>query len=253
MIILVTLIYGATIFTKDSSKISGLSNSASVATVSATSTSAFTTTYGIEDVRAYWSSDKSSIVIYSPCTIYAPQNCKYLFTIGLTNGSSHRLPKLTTLDLSNFDTSAVTNMGAMFYDCKALTSLNLGNFNTSAVTTMNYMFSSCSSLINLNLSSFNTSKVGGMQSMFSSCSALTSLNLGNFNLTACTSFGSMLSGCYKLTSITLPYNLQSGKKISLPASYYNGSAGPYSRVGTATSGTIVACSTASSKVTLTKK
>ncbi|MGN0798224.1 MAG: BspA family leucine-rich repeat surface protein [Christensenellales bacterium] len=227
MIILVTLIYGATIFTKDSSKISGLSNSASVGTVSATSTSAFTTTYGIEDVRAYWGSDKSTIVIYFPCTIYAPQNCKYLFTIGLTNGSSHRLPKLTTLDLINFNTSKVIYMDGMFYYCTSLTSLDVSNFDTSKVTNMSYMFGYCLSL--------------------------TSLNLGNFNLTACTSFGSMLSGCYKLTSITLPYNLQSGKTISLPASYYNGSAGPYNTVGTATSGTTVACSTASSKVTLTKK
>ena len=197
MIILVTLIYGATIFTKDSSKISGLSNSASVGTVSATSTSAFTTTYGIEDVRAYWGSDKSIIVIYSSRTIYVPKDCSYLFTVGLSSSSSNKFSKLTTIDLTNF--------------------------NASAVTTMNYMFSSCSSLINLNLSSFNTSKVGGMQSMFSSCSSLTSLNLGNFNLIACRTFSNMLSGCSTLKTITLPYNLQSGETIRLPAStFYNG-------------------------------
>ena len=48
--------------------------------------------------------------------------------------------------VSNFDTSNVTNMGAMFEICSSLTELNLSNFDTSKVTNMAYMFSYCSNL-----------------------------------------------------------------------------------------------------------
>ena len=57
-----------------------------------------------------------------------------------------RCTSLITLDLSNFNTSKVTNMSNMFYNCISLTSLDLSNFDTSKVTNMDYMFSSCTSL-----------------------------------------------------------------------------------------------------------
>ena len=53
---------------------------------------------------------------------------------------------LTSLDLSNFDTSSVTNMAYMFNYCSGLTSLDLSNFDTSNVTNMKWMFSFCSKL-----------------------------------------------------------------------------------------------------------
>ena len=65
--------------------------------------------------------------------------------------------KLTSLDLSNFDTSNVTNMDSMFY-YTSLTSLNVSNFNTSNVTNMSWMFA-CTDLTSLDLSNFDTSKV----------------------------------------------------------------------------------------------
>ena len=48
---------------------------------------------------------------------------------------------LTTLNLSSFDTSKVTNMRQMFFGMSNLTSLDLSNFNTSQVMNMSYMFS----------------------------------------------------------------------------------------------------------------
>ena len=36
---------------------------------------------------------------------------------------------ITSLDVSNFDTSAVTNMSNMFYNCYKLTSLNITKLN----------------------------------------------------------------------------------------------------------------------------
>ena len=70
------------------------------------------------------------------------------------------------------------DMSSMFYRCSGLTSLDLSGFNTSAVTSMDYMFAYCSGLTSLDLSGFNTSAVTSMDYMFAYCSGLTSLILG---------------------------------------------------------------------------
>ena len=230
-----TIFYKDIAFTKDVSLIAGLTHSVSVGTLSETSASAYTPTDGIDDVIAYWGNDKAErIVIYSPSTIYAPQNCNGLF---LKATGNHRFTGLVNLSLVNFDTSKVTNMNGMFQQCSSLTSLDVSTFNTSKVTNMSWMFHYCSSL--------------------------TSLNLGNFNLASCTNFDNMLYNCSVLASITLPYNLQSGYTIDLPdinikngnigyitRVFFNGSDGPYSKVGSSTSGTTVTCSTETNKITL---
>ena len=110
---------------------------------------------------------------------------------------------LTSLDVSNFNTSAVTNMGSMFGSCTGLTSLDLSSFDTSAVTDMGNMFYHCTTLTSLDLSSFDTSAVTDMNSMFYGCNKLTSLDLSNFNTSAVTDMNSMFSGCSSLTSLDL--------------------------------------------------
>ncbi|MDY5768460.1 MAG: BspA family leucine-rich repeat surface protein, partial [Alloprevotella sp.] len=111
--------------------------------------------------------------------------------------------RLTSLDLSNFDTDNVTNMSWMFSGCFALTSLNLSNFNTAKVQDMSYMFVGCSRLTSLNLSNFNTAKVQDMSNMFHGCSNLTSLNLLSFNTTNVTNMSGMFYDCSDLTSLDL--------------------------------------------------
>ena len=113
---------------------------------------------------------------------------------------------LTSLDLSGFNTSAVTSMASMFDSCSGLTSLNLSGLNTSAVTNMASMFYSCSGLTSLNLSGFDTSAVTNMDYMFNFCSKLTSLNLSSFDTSAVTSMGYMFSDCSSLTSLILGPN-----------------------------------------------
>ena len=107
---------------------------------------------------------------------------------------------ITEIDLSNFDTSKVTDMGSMFYDCSSLSSIDLSNFNTSKVTDMGGMFSGCSSLSSIDLSNFNTSKVTDMGLMFSGCSSLFSLNFFNFNTSNVTDMEHMFKGCSSLSS-----------------------------------------------------
>ena len=119
------------------------------------------------------------------------------------NGMFFNCSSLTSLDLSNFNTSNVTNMADMFYNCSSLTSLNLSNFDTSKVIYMNGMFFNCSSLTSLNLSNFDTSKVIYMNGMFYNCSSLTSLNLSNFDTSKVEEMTVMFAGCSQLPSLDL--------------------------------------------------
>ena len=127
---------------------------------------------------------------------------------------------LTSLDLSGFDTSAVTSMSRMLAYCSGLTSLNLSGLNTSAVTNMASMFESCSGLTSLDLTGFDTSAVTNMEMMFNNCSKLTSLNLSSFDTSAVTSMGYMFAYCSNLTSLILgPNFLKTSKYDYVDFSY----------------------------------
>ena len=110
---------------------------------------------------------------------------------------------LTSIDLSSFDTSAVTIMGAVFSNCSILTSLDLSGFDTSAVTNMSSMFNGCNKLINLDISGFDTSAVTNMSSMFSGCSSLINLDISGFDTSAVTYMSNMFRNCGSLTSFDL--------------------------------------------------
>ncbi len=97
--------------------------------------------------------------------------------------------KATSIDVSSFDTSSVTNMTQMFRDSAATEIKGLENFNTSNVTDMSLMFS-YSKATTLNLSSFDTSKVTNMSGMFWS-SAAANLDLSNFDTSNVTNMDSM--------------------------------------------------------------
>lgn len=117
---------------------------------------------------------------------------------GMTDASYMFLgcEKLTSLDLSGFDTSEVTSMKGMFWGGVSLTSLDLSGFDTSKVTDMGSMFECCRNLTNLNLSSFDTSKVTDMASMFNDCAALKSLDLSSFDASNVKYAGYMFVYCY---------------------------------------------------------
>ena len=109
----------------------------------------------------------------------------------------------TSIDLSGFDTSNVTNMYGMFYYCPNLVELDLSGFDTSNVTDMGGMFNDCSSLTELDLSGFDTSKVENMDSMFRNCQSLTELDLSGFDTSKVTYMGGMFDWCYDLTELDL--------------------------------------------------
>ena len=113
------------------------------------------------------------------------------------------LPNAASMDLSNLDTSAATNMKSMFYNCKKLTTLNLSSWHTSKVTNMTNLFSNCTALTSLNLNGWKTSSVTSMESMFNTCESLTSLDLSGLDTSSVTNMTTLFTRCSKLTSLNL--------------------------------------------------
>ena len=110
----------------------------------------------------------------------------------------------TIEDIQYLNTSALTNMCAMFELCKSLENLDLSSFDTDNVTDMSHLFSVCSSLKDLNVSSFNTERVTNMHQMFNGCYSLTSLIWGKKFITSSLVDASlMFSNCQSLPSIDL--------------------------------------------------
>ena len=142
---------------------------------------------------------------------YMFYNCSKLTSLDVTKFNTAKVTdmsnmfvncsKLTSLDVTKFNTGNVTDMGYMFYNCSALTSLDVTNFNTMNVTNMRFMFYGCSSLTSLDVTKFNTEKVTNMNRMFYNCSKLTSLDVTNFNTENVTNMSYMFSSCSALTTI----------------------------------------------------
>ena len=122
--------------------------------------------------------------------------------------------KLTSLDVSDWDTSKVTNMSYMFYNCNNLISLDVSNFNTSNVTDMSYMFNGCN-LTSIDVSNFDTSKVTNMSYMFYYCSKLTSIEgIGEWDTSNVTNMSYMFNNCEQLTDLDLS-NFDSSKVTNM--------------------------------------
>ena len=116
-----------------------------------------------------------------------------------TFGFNSSITKVTSFP----DTSNVTKMDSMFWNCKNITSINLENFNTSNVTSMGAMFSTCGKLTSLDLSSFDTSNVTNMNYMFRDCTNLQTLNVTGWNVLQVTKYTDMFINCTLLNSLIL--------------------------------------------------
>ena len=73
-------------------------------------------------------------------------------------------------------------MNSMFQQCKELLYLDLSNFNTSKVTDMSWMFAGCHKLKEIKgINNFNTNNATKINSIFKGCNQLLNLDLPNFN------------------------------------------------------------------------
>ena len=111
---------------------------------------------------------------------------------------------LVSVDFSNFNTSELNDMHAMFYNSLYLKSIVWGDkFSTSKVTRMDLLFGNCFNLTTVNLTNFNTSKVTTFKNMFYDCISIKELNVSSFDTSSATYFFQMFCHCNSLTSIDL--------------------------------------------------
>ena len=129
---------------------------------------------------------------------------KYILTLTSCENMFSGCRRLTSLDLSSFDTSNVTSMYNMFNVCDSLASIEFGgNFDTSNVTNMRRMFCGCTNLTSLDLSNFNTSAVTDMSEMFGYSTKTYSANSYYYD------------ACYYLTSITFSDNFDTSNVTNM--------------------------------------
>lgn len=114
------------------------------------------------------------------------------------NGGKFTNKYLRSLDLSNWDTSRMTDANSMFRDCSSLLSIDVNNWNTQALTSTANMFENCASLQRLDLSNWDTQTLSSTYVMFAGCTALQSLDASNWNTKALASMRAMFSGCSAL-------------------------------------------------------
>lgn len=110
---------------------------------------------------------------------------------------------LTSLDVSNWNTSNVTSMACMFKGCSNLTSLDVSNWNTSKIINMYEMFAGCSSLKSLNVSGLDITNPSTLANMFNGCSSLVSLDLSSWDTSYIITMDYMFRGCSSLVSLNI--------------------------------------------------
>ena len=162
-------------------------------TATAVYTGIETDVYSMGNRQPWWdySDDIKTVkfidVVKPVSTAYWFSGCRYIKSLNLTNLDTSEVTNMERmfwymsdviydgnsgivraldLDFSGFDTSNVTNMREMFRDNHAIQSLDLSSFDTSSVTDMSYMFHNMTRIHSIDLSSFDTSRVVNMEGMF---------------------------------------------------------------------------------------
>ena len=160
--------------------------------------------------------DKTAYYYAEPEKVYLNKKSNEMF---FSKSDEQKIKNILEIDLSNFDTSQVTDMHNMFYGMSNLTTLNVSNFDTSKVADMSLMFYGMRNLTALNLSSFNTSQVTDMHNMFYGMSNLTTLNVSHFNTSEVTNMGFMFYGIPNLNSLDLS-NFDTSKTTKMSFMFY---------------------------------
>lgn len=121
--------------------------------------------------------------------------------------------------VDNFDTSQVTSMMSFLYGTSFKT-IDLSNFNTSKVISMSSMFANMLKAKTINVSNFDTSNVKYMDYMFSNANSIVELDLSNFVTSNVTTFRSMFSGCKSLKKLDIR-NLTFDKVTNMSSMFNN--------------------------------
>ncbi|MGM0218939.1 BspA family leucine-rich repeat surface protein [Enterococcus sp. AZ126] len=166
-------------------------------------------------------------IVFTQKTL-APNNSGYLFGGLGWSGSGPANPENKLLYLESFehldflDTSNATNMAYMFayagyYSNRPLTSLDVSSFNTSKVTNMQMMLGGMKNLKMINVSSFNTGQVTNFQNMFWAMNKVSSLDLSSFDFSKAINIVGIFSELTSVYELTLPISFRdTGYTSELP-------------------------------------
>lgn len=158
------------------------------------------TMYGEDYYLPQWCSELNEELANKITSVYvAPrvitEHATYFF-YGLKNCEK--------IDITNLDTSKVTNMNSMFY-CENLVEIKgTEKLNTSNVTDMGYMFDCCRKLKSLNTTNWNVLQVQNMEYMFDCCKELEKIEgISKWQVSNVTDMTYMFNTCEKLDNINL--------------------------------------------------
>ena len=112
------------------------------------------------------------------------------------------------IDISEWDTSNVEDMAAMFWDCENFTGKGLENWNVSKVKNMGSMFHGCEKL-NPDLSRWDVSNVKDMRWMFSDCKIFTGKGLENWDVSNVKNLNYTFNDCSNFDCDLNNWNLKS--------------------------------------------
>ena len=113
------------------------------------------------------------------------------------------------VDLSNFDSSKVSEMNLMFKGCTKLETINFGTINTNLVTNMERFCENCHLLKSIDLSSLNIASLKKIEYIFSECHELDPINFGT-STAQLEGMTYAFNHCHKLKSIDLSHFDTSG-------------------------------------------
>ena len=107
---------------------------------------------------------------------------------------------LVSVDLSNWDSNVITNFISAFQQCTALTTVTgIETLITSNATAISTLFDECNSLAAIDASAWNTSNVVTATGAFKDCTSITSVDISGWDLSSMTDMSAMFSRCSMTT------------------------------------------------------
>ena len=148
------------------------------------------------------------------CTSYKNmfKNCHKLTTVNFKpvnsspvdcTGMFSTCESLTSIDLSAWNKTKVTNISYMFQNCTGFTNFSFTDLTFETCTDASYLFSGCTSLSTVNMLGFTAPKLTTCEGMFQNCTGLTSCSLKQVALESLTNISKMFSGCTGLTTVDM--------------------------------------------------
>ena len=133
------------------------------------------------------------------------QGCSSLTSIDMSNWDFSQVTEipslfsgctsLQALDFTGLDVSKIVNISSFLKGCTSITTFDGTVFNGNKLYNLSTVFDGCTNLATLDVSGWDTSEVVAMQSMFRSCGNLTTIDVSNWDVSNVTNMSSLFSGC----------------------------------------------------------